>query len=207
MVKGQEQRALQRCAEGVHRPGGRQLCCASAEAARMQRFKCHAQQCDVSVYHTMPSKPTATILSPACHAASTHRRQAERDEATEEAKRKLLRAWSRILPFGAQVVASAAAYTVGLTTTQVCITIQHSLAAASLPNTTPCEFAPSGYVGLRCNACPTARQYAAARGLHAQDLVCDACAGAHRRAARRWAGKRPRGPGKQAYSEDGCNPL
>lgn len=37
----------------------------------------------------------------------------------EEARRKVLKAWGKILPFGAQVVASAAAYTVGVTATQV----------------------------------------------------------------------------------------
>jgi hypothetical protein len=41
------------------------------------------------------------------------------EEMAEEAKKKVVKAWGKLLPFGAQVVASAAAYTVGVTATQV----------------------------------------------------------------------------------------
>jgi hypothetical protein len=37
----------------------------------------------------------------------------------EEGKRKAVKAWHKVLPFGAQVLASAAAYSVGITATQV----------------------------------------------------------------------------------------
>lgn len=37
----------------------------------------------------------------------------------EETKKQACKAWGKILPFGAQVVASAAAYSVGITATQV----------------------------------------------------------------------------------------
>lgn len=41
------------------------------------------------------------------------------EEAVEQAKRKLTKALGKLLPFGAQVVASIAAYNVGVTATQV----------------------------------------------------------------------------------------
>lgn len=41
------------------------------------------------------------------------------DELVEEGKRKAVKAWHKVLPFGAQVLASAAAYSVGITATQV----------------------------------------------------------------------------------------
>lgn len=37
----------------------------------------------------------------------------------EETKKQAVKAWGKIVPFGAQVVASAAAYSVGITATQV----------------------------------------------------------------------------------------
>lgn len=37
----------------------------------------------------------------------------------EETRKQAVKAWGKILPFGAQVVASAAAYSVGITATQV----------------------------------------------------------------------------------------
>jgi hypothetical protein len=41
------------------------------------------------------------------------------EEIVEETKKQAVKAWGKILPFGAQVIASAAAYSVGLTATQV----------------------------------------------------------------------------------------
>jgi hypothetical protein len=41
------------------------------------------------------------------------------EEIVEETKKHAAKAWGKILPFGAQVIASAAAYSVGLTATQV----------------------------------------------------------------------------------------
>lgn len=41
------------------------------------------------------------------------------EEIMEETKKQAVKAWGKILPFGAQVVASAAAYSVGITATQV----------------------------------------------------------------------------------------
>jgi hypothetical protein len=41
------------------------------------------------------------------------------EEIVEETKKHAVKAWGKILPFGAQVIASAAAYSVGLTATQV----------------------------------------------------------------------------------------
>ncbi|KAF8065826.1 haloacid dehalogenase-like protein [Scenedesmus sp. PABB004] len=49
---------------------------------------------------------------------AAERRRAQ-EQVAEEAKRKVIKAWGKILPFGAQVVASAAAYTVGVTATQL----------------------------------------------------------------------------------------
>ncbi|WIA17091.1 hypothetical protein OEZ85_013990 [Tetradesmus obliquus] len=48
-----------------------------------------------------------------------HRRSEMNEEMAEEAKKKVVKAWGKLLPFGAQVVASAAAYTVGVTATQL----------------------------------------------------------------------------------------
>lgn len=46
-------------------------------------------------------------------------RRKKDDEVVEQAKRKIIKAWGKILPFGAQVVASIAAYNIGVTATQV----------------------------------------------------------------------------------------
>lgn len=52
-------------------------------------------------------------------ALACSRRSKMNEEMAEEAKKKVVKAWGKLLPFGAQVVASAAAYTVGVTATQV----------------------------------------------------------------------------------------
>jgi hypothetical protein len=41
------------------------------------------------------------------------------EEILDETRKQAVKAWGKILPFGAQVVASAAAYSVGITATQV----------------------------------------------------------------------------------------
>lgn len=42
------------------------------------------------------------------------------EEIIEGTKKHAIIVWGKVLPFGAQVVASAAAYSVGITATQVC---------------------------------------------------------------------------------------
>lgn len=46
------------------------------------------------------------------------------EEIMEETKKQAVKAWTKILPFGTQVVASAAAYSVGITATQVRLALQ-----------------------------------------------------------------------------------
>lgn len=46
-------------------------------------------------------------------------RRKKDDEVIDQARKKVVKAWGKILPFGAQVVASIAAYNVGVTATQV----------------------------------------------------------------------------------------
>jgi hypothetical protein len=41
------------------------------------------------------------------------------EQMAEDAKLRLGKAWAKVLPFGAQAVASAAGYTLGVTATQV----------------------------------------------------------------------------------------
>jgi len=54
------------------------------------------------------------------------------EEIIEGTKKHAIIVWGKVLPFGAQVVASAAAYSVGITATQVSNTVNASLSGAQL---------------------------------------------------------------------------
>jgi hypothetical protein len=87
------------------------------------------------------------------------------EEMAGEAKKKVVKAWGKLLPFGAQVVASAAAYTVGVTATQVrsCLAPFSMHASAFHPlsagiASTPVEsrnIKELQHSGTHCTACKT----------------------------------------------------
>eukprot|EP00879_Flechtneria_rotunda_P002455 GHRR01002652.1.p1 GENE.GHRR01002652.1~~GHRR01002652.1.p1 ORF type:complete len:486 (+),score=185.20 GHRR01002652.1:512-1969(+) len=70
------------------------------------------------MYNTRKQSTTCTMGREGYVQAANTRRKATEDVA-EEARRRFVKAFGKIFPFGAQVVASAAAYTVGVTATQL----------------------------------------------------------------------------------------